>query len=188
MIPQPNANDPTGVVIRRSFDSKNPVHLRRKHKCYVDVDGWSNVLPIPCEEGLTSKLSGVNVIDGFFEAWVKKNSVIGEELSKTFSYMRVYKTLEHGLGYFSLDIYAYDGEGDIDWGRDESGKLMPKIRLVCTLSADLSGLRRFLKVQKGPEGQDFWTVWYSIKVHFGGTALKAKMTWEERVSISHFHP
>ncbi len=188
VIPQQQANDPTGSIVRRCFDSNDPVHLERKHKCFVDVDGWSNIVPIPCEEGLTSKLSDTNVIDGFFEPWVKKNTIIGEELSKTFTRVRMYNTLEYGLGYFSSTIYAYDGEGDTDWGWDESGKLMPNIRRVCTLSADLSGLRRFLKVQKGPEGQDFWTVCYSINIHFGGTALKAKMTWDEGVSISHFHP
>ena len=77
------------------------------------------------------------MIDGFFEAWVKKNSVIGEELSKTFSYERMYKTLDSGLGTFTLDIYAYDGEGDPDWGWDESRKLLPNFRRVCTLSSDL---------------------------------------------------
>ena len=128
------------------------------------------------------------MIDGFFEAWVKKNSVIGEELSKTFSYERMYNTLDSGLGTFSLDIYAYDGEGDPDWGWDESRKLLPNFRRVCTLSSDLSGLRSFLTVQKGPDGQDFWTVSYDINIRFGGTALKAKMTWYEGVSISHFHP
>ena len=128
------------------------------------------------------------MIHGFFEAWVKKNTVIGEELSKTFNYVRLYKTLDNGLGNFSLTIYAYDGEGDTVWARDESGNLLPDVRRVCTLTADLSGLREFLTLQKGPEGQDFWQVSYSINIRFGGTALKARMTWNEGVSISHFHP
>ena len=100
----------------------------------------------------------------------------------------MYKTLDNGLGTFSLNIYAFDGEGDPDWAQDETGKILPSIRRVCTLSADLSGLRRFLKVQKGSQGQDFWTVSYSVDVRFGGTAIKAKMTWNEGVSISRFHP
>jgi hypothetical protein len=131
-------------------------------------------------------LSGVNKITGFFDTWVRKNSVIGEELSKTFNYQRIYKTLDNGLGTFSVDIYAYDGEGDTDWGRDESGNLLPQMRRVCTLKADLSGLQRSLKVQKGPKGQDFWRVEHSINVHFGGTALKARLTWYEGVSNSIF--
>ena len=179
---------PPGADITEVFDPNNPVHLASRHKCQVDADGWSNVVPVPCEKRLTSKLSGTTVIDGFFDLWVKKNSVIGEESSMSFDYVRNYKTLDNGLGYFFTDVYAYDGEGDTTWVRDESHKLLPGFRRVCTLWADLSGLQRFLTVQKGPDDQDFWTVHYDIEVFFGGTALKAKMVWNEGVSISHFHP
>ena len=144
-------------------------------------------MPIPCEKGLTSKLLGISRIDGFFDTWVKKNTVIGEELSKTFEYRRMYETLGTRLGAYSVDIYAYDGEGGTDWLYDESGKLLPNFRRVCTLKADLSGLQGFLTLQKGSEGQDFWRVCYSINVRFGGTALKARMTWDEGVRISRFH-
>ena len=141
-----------------------------------------------CEKGFTSKLSGVNRINGLFETWIKKNSVIGGELSKIFSYQRIFKTLDKGLGTFSLGIYAYDGEDDNDWAWDESDNLLPNFRRVCTLAADLSGLRSFLKVQKHSEGQEFWVVDFEVKVLFGGTALKARMTWYEGVSISHLYP
>ena len=47
--------------------------------------------------------------------------VIGDELSKVFNYQRIYKNLDHGLGSFSVDIYAWEGEGHTDWGRDEGG-------------------------------------------------------------------
>ena len=139
-------------------------------------------------KGLTSKLSGILRIDGLFDTWVKKNSVIGEELSKTFDYNRLYKTLDTHLGTFSMKIYAYDGEGDITWLRDESRNVLPNFRHVCTLRADLSGLQGSLKVQTGPEGQDFWRVDFKVKVFFGGTALKARLAWCEGVGTSHFHP
>ena len=145
-------------------------------------------MPIPCVKGLTSKLPGVDVIDGLFSTWVKKNSVIGEELCKTFNYKRVYKSLDSHLGTFSMKIYAYDGECNTEWLRDGSGNLLPNFHHVCTLTADMSDLQRSLKVQKGPEGQDFWKVDFNVNVRFGGTALKAKMTWHEGVSSSHFHP
>ena len=146
-------------------------------------------MPIPCEKALTSiKLSGISRLNGFFDTWVKKNSVIGEELSISFSYERMYKTLDNGLGTFSLDIYAYDGEGDTYWALDPLGDLSPGVRRVCTLAADLSGLQRFLKVQKGSKGQKFWKINYSVNVRFGGTAIKARLTWYEGVSISHLYP
>ena len=145
-------------------------------------------MPIPCEKWFTSELSGGNWIYGLFTTWVKKNSVIGEDLSKTFGYYGTYETLDSDLGTFSLDIYAYDGEGDTDWAWDESSNLLPNFRRVCTLAADLSGLRSFLKVHKSSKGQEFWRVDFKVNVLFGGTALKARMTWYEGVSISHFHP
>ena len=100
----------------------------------------------------------------------------------------MFDTLDNHLGTFSLEIYAYDGEGDTDWAFDESNNLMPNIRHVCTLEADLSGLKKFLKVRKTSAGQAFWQVDYKIKIFFGGTALKARITWYEGVSISCFHP
>ena len=138
---------------------------------------------VQCEKGLTSKLSGVKKIGGLFYPWVKKNAVIGEGLSETFEYYRVFKTPENGLGTFSVGIYAYDGEGDTQWAKDESGNLMPNIRLVCTLTADLSGLTKILKAQRTSRGQIFWKVDYKVKIFFGGTALKARLTWYEGVSI-----
>ena len=127
------------------------------------------------------------MLDGFFKTFVKKDSVIGEELSMTLEYDREIKNLDGSLGTFPL-IYAYDGEGDTDWVWDKSENLLPNIRHVCTLNSDLSGLQKFLKAQKTSEGQDFWLVSYKIKVLFGGTALKARITWKEGVSISHFYP
>ena len=148
----------------------------------------SNVVPAPDERALTSKLSGVTTIDGFFNTWVKKGSAIGEEFSKTFQNFREFKSLDEGLGTFSVGIYAYDGEGDIDWAWDESGNLSPNLCQVCTLKADLSGLQRFVEVKKRPDCQDFWKVPFNVNIFFGGRALKARMTWYEGVSISHFHP
>ena len=100
----------------------------------------------------------------------------------------MFKNADEGLRAFSFNIYAYDGEGHTDWLCDESGNLLPNIRRVCTLKADLSGLWGFWKVQKTSEGQDFWEVSYKMKVLFGGTALKARVVWFEGVSISRFHP
>ena len=140
---------------------------------------------MPREKRLTFKLSGIKKINGLFDTWVKKNSVIGEELSKTISCSTVLEAFNTSL---SMGIYAYDGDGNIDWGRDESGNLLPNFRRVCLLQADLSGLERFLKVKKTSEGQDFWRVSYKVKILFGGTALKARLAWYEGVRISHFHP
>ena len=170
-----------------TFRSQEPSPPRKEAQVLRRRGRLVELVPIPGEKGLTSTLSGVTGIDGFFKTLIKKDSVIGEELSKTFEHYCLCKNLDD-LGNFFLEIYAYDGEGDTDWIWDESGNLLPNIRHVCMLKADLSGLQRFLKVKKTSEGQDFWEVNYKVNVLFGGTALKARLTWKEGVSISYFHP
>ena len=39
VVTQLQANDPAGVIMKRRFDPKNPVHFARKHKCVVGNDG-----------------------------------------------------------------------------------------------------------------------------------------------------
>ena len=38
--------------------------------------------------------------------------------------------------------------------------------------------------KKGANGQTYWTVVFSIEIHFGLTEFKARMKWNEDVSIS----
>lgn len=68
------------------------------------------------------------------------------------------------------------------WSLSALGNLLPGMRRVCTLKADLSNLVNSLKVQKGPRGQDFWRVEHSVAVLFGGTQLRARLQWYEGVS------
>ena len=108
-------------------------------------------------------------------------------MRKIFSYERIYRSLDTRLDNFFVQIYAYDGEGTPDWLLDETGHVLPNFRPLCTLMADLSGLEKLLEVQKGSEGQDIRIVFFKVHVLFGGTALEARLTWDEGVSVSHFH-
>jgi hypothetical protein len=62
------------------------------------------------------------------------------------------------------------------------GAVMKGMRLICTLSADLSALAGALQLQTGPHGGRFYRVDYNVCVYFGGTQLRAHLEWEERVS------
>jgi hypothetical protein len=56
------------------------------------------------------------------------------------------------------------------------------MRLICTLNADLSALAGALQIASGPLGKRFYRVDYEVCVYFGGTQLRAKLQWKERVS------
>lgn len=63
----------------------------------------------------------------------------------------------------------------------EVGGLMPQMRLLCTLVADLSKLRGLLKKQKAPNGSAYWAVNFTVAILFGGTQLHARLKWMEGV-------
>jgi hypothetical protein len=56
------------------------------------------------------------------------------------------------------------------------------MKTLCTLKADLSGLRGSLK-QEGGSGKTYYQVDFDIAVKFGGTQLQATIQWKEGVSV-----
>jgi hypothetical protein len=63
-----------------------------------------------------------------------------------------------------------------------SGRTIPKMRELCTITADLSRLRSSLTMQDGANGARFWKVSFKVCVLFGGTRLQARLQWMEGVS------
>jgi len=56
------------------------------------------------------------------------------------------------------------------------------MRLICTLNANLSALAGALQIQTGSRGKKFYRVDYNVCIYFGGTQLRAKLQWMEKVS------
>ncbi|CCA67673.1 hypothetical protein PIIN_01501 [Serendipita indica DSM 11827] len=148
-----------GIILWRPYDA-GTFHRERRHRAKMDHDGSMKMVDL-------------------WETWLKKNHVVGEETSLTFNYFSIYKKMPSDLGTFSQDVFAYDGEDDIKWGRDEHGQLARDVRTVCTLRADLSGLRSCLRAQRGPKGEEFYRVDFVISILLGGTSLKARLVWQE---------
>jgi hypothetical protein len=63
-----------------------------------------------------------------------------------------------------------------------AGRLLPQIQTLCTLKADLSGLRGSLKQLEGPAGT-YYKVSVEVVIKFGGTQLQATMQWKEGVRM-----
>jgi hypothetical protein len=93
------------------------------------------------------------------------------------------------LTKFATNVYAYDAEAPptfilssdayYDFEKEIStGTVLPGMRLVATVSADLSQLCKGLKRQYGSRGR-FWQVDFEIVIKFGLTSLEAYLKWEE---------
>lgn len=62
------------------------------------------------------------------------------------------------------------------------GMVLEGMRLICTLNANLSALAGGLQIRNGPHGTKFYQVDYHVCVYFGGTQLRAKLQWYQKVS------
>jgi hypothetical protein len=60
------------------------------------------------------------------------------------------------------------------------GDLLPKMRKLCQVKADLSRLSGALQSHNGPSGQ-YWKLDWEVLVKFGGTKLRARMRWRDEV-------
>lgn len=63
------------------------------------------------------------------------------------------------------------------------GNRLPLLRNLCTLNADLSGLKNLLKPldDNGPSGK-YYRVVFKLVIGLGSTQLQARFRWEEQVS------
>lgn len=58
---------------------------------------------------------------------------------------------------------------------------------LCFVRADLSPLTASAKAMTGPGGKKYWTIVFSIEIHFGLTEFKARIKWNDDVRIYFRH-
>jgi hypothetical protein len=78
------------------------------------------------------------------------------------------------LSVFEVEIWCYRG-GDIvpKWiERDQEW-----FSTLCLVRADLSPLTATAQPKAGKNGKKFWTIVFSIEIHFGLTEFKARIKW-----------
>ena len=55
------------------------------------------------------------------------------------------------------------------------------------MQADLSVLSGSAETKVGKNGKNYWTIVFSVEIHFGLTEFKARIKWVDsvRISVSH---
>ncbi|EUC60271.1 heat shock 70 kDa protein 12A [Rhizoctonia solani AG-3 Rhs1AP] len=146
-----------GVDCCVPFDYKNPEH-RDKAK-FVAADGktvvygaWSPIVP-----------KGV-ALDA--------NAVFRE------TYTDFFEVSKPELKVFEMDLFAYSGDGEPDWVLDEKDNALPEFRKLCTIRADLGGLKGALSMRRGSRGV-FWGLKCDVCLRLGETELVAYLEWDE---------
>ena len=52
---------------------------------------------------------------------------------------------------------------------------------LCFVRADLSGLTASAVAQRSRDGKMYWTIVFSVELHFGLTEFKARIKWNQDV-------
>ncbi|KIM20155.1 hypothetical protein M408DRAFT_334111 [Serendipita vermifera MAFF 305830] len=153
-----------GGCVRQNYDKK--LHHDRKQAAKIYPDGQMRV-------------------DDAFHTWVTKGTVLQETSAYKLPYHLAWdantrqEDLIGSLGTTGIEVFAWDGDGTSTWCKDEGGKVIKGMRLICTLCADLSALAKGLRVVNGFRGKRHYRVDYIVCVYFGDTQLRATLQWKE---------
>jgi hypothetical protein len=78
------------------------------------------------------------------------------------------------LSVFEVEIWCYRGGDEVPrWIERENGAFST----LCLVRANLSPLTNTALPKVGKGGKQFWTIVFSIEIHFGLTEFKARIKW-----------
>ncbi|KAF8748621.1 ATP binding [Rhizoctonia solani] len=109
---------------------------------------------------------------------VSKDTVMEANEALRGEYHRSYDNSNPALGNFSVTLYGYKGAGsNTNTWKIENSCLEKGFEEVCQIQADLSGMRKGLKKQKGTKGK-YYRLDFKVAIQFGDTEMKAFLEWE----------
>jgi uncharacterized protein YfcZ (UPF0381/DUF406 family) len=120
-------------------------------------------------------------VPGVWGVIARKDQVVqnGQDISKEFSqhFFKRDANLE-----IESDIYVWTGEGlqGPYFIHDDDFDLVPGFKRICTVKADLSGIREELVEEPTFQGQSWWWTDFRIGFKFGAVELKAFIIWQEK--------
>ncbi|CAE6466461.1 unnamed protein product [Rhizoctonia solani] len=157
-----------GTIVRTRYDPSNPEHQGRKatrgNGGYQGVAGkWSEIVA-----------EGVN---------------LSAQESARRKFIKSYKpgvSSYSDLETYTDEIWVYYGEPGTNpgWVHDKDGEINPGFEKLCTVTANLGGMRGALLPRTGVDGRyevlEFW-----LAIQAGGTELCARIEWVENGKPKH---
>ncbi|KAJ3480295.1 hypothetical protein NLI96_g8449 [Meripilus lineatus] len=151
-----------GVEYLREYDPKDDEHVARK----------SRLFELP---------SGPKLLPDAFDCILARGLKVKESTVFSRKYCTEVTNLST-LSVFEVEIWCYRG-----------GNVTPKWILrnadnfstLCYVRADLSPLAGSAQAKSGKGGKTYWTIVFSIEIHFGLTEFKARIKWTDNQKIKY---
>jgi hypothetical protein len=88
------------------------------------------------------------------------------------------------LSVFEVEIWCYRGGTSTPmW----INRIAEEFSTLCIVQADLSPLAGSAQPKPGRAGKTYWTIVFSVEIHFGLTEFKARIKWVDSVSFHSSH-
>ncbi|KAF8917493.1 hypothetical protein CPB85DRAFT_1374267 [Mucidula mucida] len=149
-----------GVEYLRAFDPKDPGHLARKDR-------------------LTELPSGPKLLADAFDCILARGTKVKESTVFTRKYCTELTNLSM-LSVFEVEIWCYRGGDKIPLWIERHAE---NFSTLCLVRADLSPLSGIVETKVGRDGRSYWTIVFSIEIHFGLTEFKARIKWLDNGTV-----
>ncbi|KAF9004079.1 hypothetical protein BDQ17DRAFT_1241567, partial [Cyathus striatus] len=147
-----------GVEFLRELNPNDPEHVARK-------------------ERLCELPSGPRLLPDAFDCILARNVKVKESTVFTRKYCTELTSLSM-LSVFEVEIWCYRGKGAIPkWIERHADDFST----LCVVRADLSMLSGSAEPKTGKNGKTYWTIVFSVEIHFGLTEFKARIKWNDNV-------
>lgn len=151
-----------GVEYLRAYNADNPDHVGRKDR-------------------LTELPSGPKLLADAFDCILARGVKVKESTVFSRKYCTELTNLSM-LSVFEVEIWCYRG-GDVipQWIQRHADNFST----LCLVRADLSPLSGIVQSKMSKDGKEYWTIVFSIEIHFGLTEFKARIKWVDNGTIKY---
>ncbi|KIJ67005.1 hypothetical protein HYDPIDRAFT_85209 [Hydnomerulius pinastri MD-312] len=147
-----------GVEYLREYDPNDSEHIARK-------------------ERLCELPSGPRLLPDAFDCILARSVKVKESTVFTRKYCTELTNLST-LSVFEVEIWCYRGGDSIPpWILRHA----EEYSTLCVVRADLSPLSGSAEPKAGKNGKTYWTIVFSVEIHFGLTEFKARIKWNDNV-------
>ncbi|KAI0058165.1 hypothetical protein BV25DRAFT_1872113 [Artomyces pyxidatus] len=150
-----------GVEFLREFNPLDPDHVARQDRM--------------CELP-----SGPRLLADAFDCILARSIRVKESTVFTRKYCTEVTSLST-LTVFEVEIWCYRGGDTIpQWIQRQADNFTT----LCVVQADLSPLAGSAQPKQSRSGKSYWTIVFSVEIHFGLTEFKARIKWVDNVRTS----
>ncbi|KAF8843777.1 hypothetical protein BDN67DRAFT_1023775 [Paxillus ammoniavirescens] len=147
-----------GVEYLREYDPHDPEHVSRKGR-------------------LCELPSGPRLLPDAFDCILARGVKVKESTVFTRKYCTELTNLST-LSVFEVEIWCYRGGDSVPpWILRDA----EEYSTLCVVRADLSPLSGSAEPKVGKNGKTYWTIVFSVEIHFGLTEFKARIKWNDNV-------